>query len=169
MEDFYQRALGFVVTDADHDPDGKRRATFLSRDPSEHHQFVLVSRPAVVATNTLIQQISFRAETLAEVRRVYFALRAERLSQIDPITHGTAWSVYFRDPEENRMEVYTATPWYITQPFSASIDYNKSDDVIRRETEELCRSKPSFRPMADWQQEISSAMLQAVEAFPERC
>jgi len=168
MADFYQRVLGFVVTDADFDPDGKSRAVFLSRDPSEHHQFVLVSRPAVVPTNTPIQQISFCADSLAEVRRAYFALQAEQLSQVDPITHGTAWSVYFRDPEENRIEVYTHTPWYITQPFIAAIDFNKSDDVIRRETEALCRSKPSFRLMADWQDDIARTMRQAVEALPER-
>ncbi len=38
MLDFYTKVLGFVVSDGA--PDG--RITFLSRNPSDHHQVVLV-------------------------------------------------------------------------------------------------------------------------------
>ena len=165
MAAFYRSVFGFVVTDADFDAADKPRAMFLSRNPEEHHQLVLVSRPGVVPAASVVQQISFRTASLAEVRRTYFALREEQVSQIEPITHGTAWSVYFRDPEENRIELFTETPWYITQPFVAPVDYNKAEDVIRRETEELCRAQPSFRMMSEWRAEVAQRMQQAVAAL----
>ena len=168
MSEFYRRVFSFVITDADFAGAGEPRAVFLSRNPDEHHQLVLVSRPAVVPAATVIQQISFRTQSLEEVRRTYFALQEEQLSQIEPITHGTAWSVYFRDPEENRIELFTETPWYITQPFVTPVDYNKSDDVIRRETEALCRAQPSFRMMSEWRAEVAQRMQQALAASSAR-
>lgn len=165
MAEFYRRVFGFLITDVDLDASGKPRAVFLSRNPDEHHQLVLVSRAGVVPVATVIQQISFRTESLAEVRRTYFALLEESLSQIEPITHGTAWSVYFRDPEENRIELFAETPWYITQPFVAPVDYNRSEDAILRETEELCRAQPSFRMMSEWRAEAAQRMRQAFAAL----
>ena len=57
MEDFYTRVLGFSVTDR-----ARIRGTdvvFLSRNPDEHHQIVLVpgSNPAHAST---INQVPFR-------------------------------------------------------------------------------------------------------------
>ena len=167
MAAFYQRVFGFIVTDAELDGDGTRRSVFLSRNPQEHHQFVLISQPDIDASaRQVIQQISFRTDSLAEVRRTYFALRAERLGSIDPVTHGTSWSVYFRDPENNRIELFTETPWYITQPFVAPIDYNMPDDLIRLETERLCHGQPGFRMMSDWREEIADRMRLSLAALP---
>ena len=49
------------------------------------------------------------------------------IKDIDPVDHGTALSIYFPDPEGNRIEIYMATPWYIKQPHRQLIDFNKSD------------------------------------------
>jgi catechol 2,3-dioxygenase len=167
MAAFYQRVFGFIVTDAEIDSDGLRRSAFLSRNPEQHHQFVLVARPNVdPSARQVIQQISFRTDSLAEVRRTYFALRAERLGSIEPVTHGTSWSVYFRDPENNRIELFTDTPWYITQPFIAPIDYNKPDELIHHETEQLCHAQPGFRMMSDWREEIADRMRCSLVALP---
>jgi catechol 2,3-dioxygenase-like lactoylglutathione lyase family enzyme len=166
MAAFYQRVFGFIVTDAELDSDGTRRSVFLSRNPAEHHQFVLISGPGIdPSARQKIQQISFRTDSLAEVRRTYFRLRAERLGSIEPITHGTSWSVYFRDPENNRIELFADTPWYITQPFVAPVDYNKSDDLIRHETEQLCHAQPGFRMMSDWREEIADRMRHGLAAL----
>ena len=70
--------FGLVVTDAELDADGARRAVFLSRSPNEHHPLVLVSRPAVISGQQMAQQISFRTDSLADVRRTYVALRKNR-------------------------------------------------------------------------------------------
>jgi len=168
MAAFYQRVFGFTITDAEIDGDGRRRSVFLSRNPDEHHQLVLVSQPTTeTSARQVIQQISFRTDSLAEVRRTYFALREEHLSQIDPVTHGTTWSVYFRDPENNRVELFAYSPWYITQPFVAPVDYNKPDDLIRQETEQLCRAQPSFQMMSDWRTGIADRMRRGLAAIPQ--
>lgn len=166
MVRFYQRVFGFVITDAEVTSDGETRGVFLSRNPEEHHQLVLVARDGdPVRDQSAIQQVSFRTDSLAEVRRTYFALREEQLEHIDPVTHGTAWSVYFRDPENNRMEIFTDTPWYITQPFVAPVDYNKPDDVLYKETEQLCRSQPSFRMMSEWRVDVAEHIQHALTAL----
>jgi catechol-2,3-dioxygenase len=166
MVGFYQRVLRFIITDTDIDKDGNRHAVFLSRNPADHHQLVLVSGRAAHAPPLSIQQISFVAMTIDEVRRTYQALLHEKISQIDPVTHGTAWSVYFRDPEENRIEVFVESDWYITQPFVAPIDFNKSDATIRAETEALCCRQPGFQPMTEWRQNTAERLMRAIAASP---
>ena len=53
MIDFYTRVLGFVVSDAA--PDG--RITFLSRNPSDHHQVVLAPGRQTDHETPMVQQI----------------------------------------------------------------------------------------------------------------
>src|SRR6266576_5363143 len=67
MIDFYTRVLGFVVSDGA--PDG--RITFLSRNPSDHHQVVLVRGRATDLETPMVQQVSFNVSTLANVQRAY--------------------------------------------------------------------------------------------------
>ena len=168
MVRFYQRVFGFVITDSEVASNGETRGVFLSRNPEEHHQLVLVARDGnSVLGQTTMQQVSFRTDSLAEVRRTYFALLVERLEHIDPVTHGTTWSVYFRDPENNRIEIFTDTPWYITQPFVAPVDYNKPAEVLYRETEQLCRSQLGFRLRSEWRLEVAERIHQALAALPD--
>lgn len=158
MAGFYQRVFGFIVTDVDLGSDGTRRAAFFSSNPQDHHQLVLVAGRTAESGARLIQQISFSTASLADVRRTYYALRMEKVSHINPITHGTAWSVYFHDPEDNRVEIFADTDWYITQPFVAPIDFNNSDATIIAETEAICRAQPSFKPMSEWRQEAAERL-----------
>lgn len=149
MRDFYARVLGFVVTD---EGDlGHVQLVFLSRDPREHHQLVLASgRPDRLPFN-VVNQISFRAESLADLRRLKALLRAEAgAGEVTPISHGIAWSLYFRDPEGNRIEVFVDSPWYVSQPIREPIDLDRPDEEILRETEARVRDDPSFRPLAAW-------------------
>ncbi|MDR3512746.1 MAG: VOC family protein [Caulobacteraceae bacterium] len=157
MLSFYQSAFGFVVTDSVRSE--QRALAFLTRDASSHHQFVLFTgRPEGVVSSHLINQISFKLDKLSELQKTYFRLIEAGAQEIDPITHGTAWSVYFRDPEGNRLEVYVETPWYITQPHRTPIDLTKPIDQIYAETEALCRMNPSFQPMRDWRLQAAAAI-----------
>jgi hypothetical protein len=74
------------------------------------------------------------------------------------LTHGTSWSVYFHDPEDNRVEIFTETPWYVPQPFAVSIDYSKAEDVIYAETLFLCQPLAGFKPLKDWKREAASSL-----------
>jgi catechol 2,3-dioxygenase-like lactoylglutathione lyase family enzyme len=151
MTDFYTKVLGFVVSDRAEDG----RVTFLSRNPSDHHQVVLVRGRTTDATVPMVQQVSFNVGTLANVRRAFRKVCEAGCKVIDPRCHGNAWSVYFSDPEGNRIEMFCDTPWYVPQPLGFEIDLSKSEDELYHETEAICRAKPGFKPMEEWRAEIS--------------
>lgn len=160
MTDFYTRVLGFVVSDRAEDG----RVTFLSRNPSDHHQVVLVRGRTADADVPMVQQVSFNVGTLANVRRAYHKVREAGCKVIEPRCHGNAWSVYFSDPEGNRIEMFCDTPWYVPQPLGFPIDLDKPEDELYRETEAICRAKPGFKPMEEWRAEISRKIAAQLEA-----
>ena len=156
MEAFYTRFFNFTVTDRG--MLGQTELVFLSADPDEHHQVVLASgRPAGLPFN-VINQLSFRVASLGDLRAFHTRLADEPISEIRPVSHGNAWSVYFRDPEGNRIELYLDTPWYVSQPFREPLDLGLSDEEILKETERLCRASPGFRPHADWRADVARRM-----------
>jgi catechol 2,3-dioxygenase len=156
MADFYHRVLGFPITDRGMLEEAE--LVFLSRDPRDHHQIVLVAGRPEGLPNRIVNQVSFRVESLAALRQFYKRIREEGVAELVPILHGNAWSVYFRDPEGNRLEVFVDTDWYITQPFREIIDLDQPEAEIRRLTEELCSVRPGFRPIAEWRAEIARKM-----------
>jgi catechol 2,3-dioxygenase len=157
MIDFYTRVLGFVVSDAG--PEG--RITFLSRNPSDHHQVVLVPGRRTGLETPMVQQVSFNVGTLGNVQRIFRKVRAAGCDGIDPVCHGNAWSVYFRDPEGNRIEMFCDTPWYVPQPCRFEIDLDKTEDELYRETEDYCRARPGCKSMAEWRGEIAQRIAAA--------
>jgi catechol 2,3-dioxygenase-like lactoylglutathione lyase family enzyme len=156
MEDFYSRFLGFTVTDRG--KIGTQEFVFLSRDPKEHHQLVLAGgRPADTPFN-VVNQISFRVDGLATLRDLHARLKNEPVSEINPVTHGNALSVYFRDPEGNRVELYMGTPWYVSQPLRIPLDLSLPDAQLWKWVEEKVRTLPGFKPHAQWQAELARRM-----------
>ncbi|MEO7243081.1 MAG: VOC family protein, partial [Variovorax sp.] len=124
MEDFYVRLLEFTVTDRGElpTPHGTVSLVFLSRDPNEHHQIVLASgRPEKLDFNP-INQISLKADSLETLRGLKRRLEAAGAADIQPVTHGNAVSIYLRDPEGNRLELYLDLPWYVSQPMRVPVD-----------------------------------------------
>jgi catechol-2,3-dioxygenase len=154
MLGFYQRVFGFVISDISRG--AQRSIAFLTSEPDIHHQFVLASGRDPDDRSRVINQISFRVSSLSDLKRIGTALKRESLDEVDVITHGTAWSIYFRDPEGNRMEAFVDTPWYIDQPFRAPIDLDQSDEALRRSTESLCRAQPGFQSIEEWRRKIAS-------------
>jgi catechol 2,3-dioxygenase-like lactoylglutathione lyase family enzyme len=161
MEDFYTALFGFTVTDRGRldTPRGPVDLVFLSRDPDEHHQLVLASgRPREPFFN-VINQLSFRVDGLPGLRAVHARITADaRVTDIAPVTHGNAVSVYFRDPEGNRIEVFFDTPWYVTQPLREPIDLALPDAVLLERIAAHARRLPGFRPRAEWRAEMARTM-----------
>jgi catechol 2,3-dioxygenase len=156
MTDFYTCVLGFCVTDRARIRG--RDLVFLSRNPQEHHQIVLVPGRDGAAAST-INQISFRVVSLAELRRVHALLREEQVEGLDPTNHGGAWSLYCLDPEGNRIELFAQTPWYVP-PVSVPLDLSLSDDAIRALTEAMVKATPGHMPRADWHAQMRRRMLE---------
>ncbi len=167
MERFYRGVMGFTVTDRGQltTPAGPVTLVFLSRDPTEHHQIVLASgRPAHLEFN-LINQISLRTTDLASLRQLHDLLQKEKsVTEIRPVTHGNAISVYFRDPEDNRIEVFIDTPWYCIQPMRVPVDFSKPDDEILAGTEKIARAAPDFMPREEWVSKMRWRMENGINA-----
>lgn len=156
MEDFYTRLLGFTVTDRGRL--GSADLVFLSREPREHHQIVLVSgRPERLPFNP-INQISFRMAEFAGLREMHRRLVAEKVRELHPVSHGNALSVYFLDPEGNRIELFIDTPWYVSQPLRIPMDMGLSDAELWAWAEREARRQPGFKPVEQWRDEIARRM-----------
>jgi catechol-2,3-dioxygenase len=157
MAEFYTRLLGFTISDRGQL--GKVALVFLTRDPREHHQIVLASgRPEDLPFNA-INQISFRMQDFAGLREMYRALQAEKgVSEIAPVSHGNALSVYFRDPEGNRIELFIDTPWYVDQPMRIPMDMSLPDDALWKWAEQTACELPGYKPVEQWRSELGKRL-----------
>ncbi len=172
MERFYADVLGFTVTDRG--VAGGMQLVFLSRDPLDHHQIVLASgRPDTLPANTAnpqfgpsINQVSFKMGSLADLRDLRDRLSAAGVTNQFPANHGIAWSIYAHDPENNNLEFFVDTDWYITQPFLIPLDFSKSDAEIAAETRTLCESSAGYEPYGDWRARVSMRMSPFTAATP---
>jgi catechol 2,3-dioxygenase-like lactoylglutathione lyase family enzyme len=156
MVAFYRDFMGFLETDRGALPHGD--LVFLSRDPGDHHQLVLASGRPEGIPDRILNQLSFRVDSLADLKAFYERLLSAPVSDIDTLTHGIAWSVYFRDPEGNRVEVFADTPWYIHQPHRTAIDLTRPVDEIYEQTRALCESQPECRPFKSWQADLAERL-----------
>src|SRR5205807_2078228 len=146
MIDFYTKVLGFVVSAGAEDG----RITFLSHNPSDHHQVVLVRGRTTDTETPMVQQVSFNVGNLANVQRAFRKIRDAGCEGIRPTCHGNAWSVYFQDPEGNQIEMFCDTPWYVPQPLGFKIDLDMPEDELYRETEANCRAREGFKHIVPW-------------------
>lgn len=147
LRKFYSEVFGLVVTD-----EGNTRIgylVFLTSDPAEHHQLVLVSGRAPDQKST-VNQISFRLKTLSDLREMRDLLQTRGVA-FRPVDHGIAWSLYIEDPEGNGIEVYVDAPWSIAQPYGKPLDLDRTNDEIMAATEAMCRAEPSYRTRREWE------------------
>jgi len=124
MRDFYARVLGLTISDENME----RGICFLSASPdTEHHELALVRVREPGQKTHNVQQVSFKVKTLDDVRTFYHRLQKEGMKIERTVTHGIACSVYFFDPEDNRIELYYTTPYKVRQPLGEVIDLDKPD------------------------------------------
>jgi catechol 2,3-dioxygenase-like lactoylglutathione lyase family enzyme len=163
MEKFYTEVLGFIVSDRgvlDAGPMKGRELIFLSHSPEEHHQIVLIPSDAT-APGSGIGHVAFRVDSLDEVRQVYEKVRALPHAKPEPVSHGNTWSVYLRDPEDNRIEVFTQTPWHATQPCRFDVDYDQTDAALKKATLGTAETLAGFTTTEDWQEAFNRRFADA--------
>jgi catechol 2,3-dioxygenase-like lactoylglutathione lyase family enzyme len=122
---FYAELLGLEITDEN------ANSVFLSARPEvEHHELLLVKGRAEDVSAPVVQQISFRCDTLEEVIEYYFRLQAAGVEFKQVVSHGIAIGIYFYDPDHNGCEVYWSTGLTARQPYLEAIDLTEPVDVI---------------------------------------
>ncbi len=127
MRDFYSRFMGLTITDEDQD----RGICFLSAAPeSEHHELALARLCDNAQPTQWLQQVSFIVNSLDELRDFYHRIQAEGLRIDRTVTHGISCSIYFYDPEDNRIELYYKTGYDIRQPLGEPIDLDQPNDEL---------------------------------------
>lgn len=125
MIDFYTGVLGMTLTDRG---TGDRGIFLSCRPESEHHEFVFAKAPD--GQKTYAQQISFTVGSLEDWRTLHGKIVEAGCSVDRLINHGIAFGCYFRDPEDNRIEVYWSTGKDYPQPHGDTIDITMSDEAL---------------------------------------
>ena len=124
MVEFYTDVLGMTLTDRGVGD----RGVFLSGRPhEEHHEFVLSQSDEL---KTHAQQISFTTGSLTDLKAIYGRIKDYGCNIDRIVNHGIAFGCYFRDPEDNRIEVYWSTGIDYPQPHGDPIDLDEPEEAL---------------------------------------
>ncbi len=128
QRDFYSRVMGLQIADEDLE---NRGMVFLSAHPEEeHHEFVIMKGRSGPEDAQVIQQISFKVDTLSELREFYATFREEGVHIQRTVSHGNAFGMYASDPEGNTIEVYYKTGFPVPQPHGDPVDLAQSEEEL---------------------------------------
>jgi catechol-2,3-dioxygenase len=103
-KEFYTRALGLKVAHEDHD----RGVVFLSFG-TQHHDlalFQLATCEPPAATAPGLHHTAWQLGSFEELQAAYRELLAMGVAVDSTIAHNVTRSVYFHDPDGNRVELY---------------------------------------------------------------
>jgi catechol 2,3-dioxygenase len=168
MCDFYRAVLGLVVSDTGMGHKFPRRIIFMTGNPAEHHQFVLVVREPGDPQGGALFQVSFKVQSLDHLRAVTARAVARKATGLRKMNHGNAWSVYFDDPDKNAVEIYMDTGWYVPQPFADDLLLDLPDAELRRRTDERVSAVAGTMPQAEWSARIAIQIQQARQGADNR-
>ncbi|MDT2009378.1 VOC family protein [Rhodococcus opacus] len=159
MSRFYCDVFDMTQTDLGEGHTMHFTIAFLSGNPLQHHQLALASGRGADAPST-VMQMSFKVGSLDALREAKRRADSRHVEKMRGLNHGNALSIYFLDPEENTVEVYLDTPWYVTQPHGDPLDLDQPDEVIWAETEKICRADPTFMTVEDWRAQFADRRSQ---------
>jgi catechol 2,3-dioxygenase len=104
---FYTEILGMQVMK--HVPEIK--AVFLSFNGRDHHEIALFeigqNAEAPRGNQTGMLHVAFRLRNEEDLMAAYKELKEKEVPVSFTVNHGVSKSVYFRDPDNNELEVYT--------------------------------------------------------------
>jgi catechol-2,3-dioxygenase len=142
---------------------------FLSSDPDAvDHEIALMLDPAGGRTEN-VQQISMRVPSFADLQEFHRRILADPVLQVDRVvTHLSAVSCYFFDPEGNRTEVFwlTGRPSWVM--VGVPIDIQRSEAEVLEDVDRV-HAKTKHVPMGAVPDEAAIvAMREATQAAEER-
>jgi len=127
---FYRDLLGLTVSDEDLE----MGMVFMSSRPDqEHHELLLCRGRNVGSEARVVQQVSFRCNSLEDVVAFYRRFKENGVKLDMIVSHGNAVGVYGFDPEGNRFEVYWNTGLKAKQPYGQAIDLEKPIPQLLKE------------------------------------
>ena len=128
QRDFYSRVMGLEIADEDLE---ERGMVFLSAHPDEeHHEFVIMKGRTGGPDTQVIQQLSFKVDTLAELKEFHSVFKSEGVHIQRTVSHGNAFGMYANDPEGNTIEVYYKTGFPVPQPHGDPVDLDASEEEL---------------------------------------
>ncbi len=131
-KEFYTRALGLKLAHEDRD----RGAVFLSCG-TQHHDlalFQLATGEAPGATQPGLHHMAWQLGSFEELQAAYRDLRELGIPVESTIEHNVTRSVYFHDPDGNRVELYCDM---VEDGFAAMRTMGPRRDAIDIETGEV--------------------------------
>lgn len=152
---FYTRWFALVVSDEGSGVSDNARVVFMTGDPLEHHQLVFanIRRPDQPG----MQQISFVYDSLDDLKTLALDFHAAGVPILQQKDHGNTWSLYVQDPEGNRIECYTPTPWHVRQPTWWPMDLlSETTAAIHDRTRERAMARPDFVTREAWMAQIGA-------------
>jgi catechol-2,3-dioxygenase len=131
---FYRDILGIQVSDR-----SPRGAVFMSAQDrlAEHHELYLAPGRNDDGKANLLQQISFRCASVADVKEFYHLFVENQVPINRCVSHGNTVSIYAEDPDGNSVEVYWPTGVDVPQPFGKPMDLSKSAAEIMQQLETI--------------------------------
>jgi catechol-2,3-dioxygenase len=131
---FYRDILGIQVSDR-----SPRGAVFMSAQDrlAEHHELYLAPGRNDDGKANLLQQISFRCASVADVKEFYHLFVENQVPINRCVSHGNTVSIYAEDPDGNSVEVYWPTGVDVPQPFAKPMDLSKSAAEIMQQLDSI--------------------------------
>ena len=85
-------------------------------------------------------------------------LEAAGISVLGITDHTIFRSIYFFDPEGNRIECFCDTPWYVDQPMVILWDLQLSDEALWAWLADKVKTLPGYEPVEVWRERITRRM-----------
>ena len=129
------------------------RLCFLSYD-DEHHRLALISMPGLPPRDPEsagTDHVAYAYRDLGDLLATYRRLKAHGILPHWPINHGVTTSMYYRDPDNNRVELQIdnfPTPAEL-QGYFQSAAFAANPVGVTYDPEQLCRDYEAGVPIAD--------------------
>ncbi|HLN86444.1 MAG TPA: VOC family protein [Candidatus Limnocylindrales bacterium] len=131
---FYRDILGLKVSDR-----SPRGAVFMTAQDrlAEHHELYLAPGRNDDGKANVLQQVSFRCASVADVKEFYRSFVVNKVPIIRCVSHGNTVSIYAEDPDGNPVEVYWPNGVDVPQPFGKPMDLSKSEGEIMAQLDQI--------------------------------